>query len=95
MIVSQRLPTRFFSFGMIAIASSFTPLEILAAALAIDAAELQDTMLWMTDSEVSVLLNGQSRAKVEEELADVLIYALLPRTQGHFGSAEVLRAIHC
>ena len=50
----------------------------LAAALAIEAAELQETMLWKSDDEVAKLLaNAEGRASVSGEIADVLIYALL------------------
>src|SRR5688572_30625673 len=50
----------------------------LAAALSIEAAELQETMLWKTDAQVHDELADTSRAaRVREEVADVLIYALL------------------
>jgi NTP pyrophosphatase (non-canonical NTP hydrolase) len=50
----------------------------LAAAIAIEAAELQEHFLWKSDTEVlAVLRNPEKRDKVNEELADVLIFTLL------------------
>lgn len=50
----------------------------LATALGIEAAELQETMLWKTDLEVERLLADPTRHDaVSNEIADVLIYALL------------------
>jgi NTP pyrophosphatase (non-canonical NTP hydrolase) len=50
----------------------------LAAAIAIEAAELQEHFLWKSDPEVQVaLLNAKKRDKVIEELADVIIFTLL------------------
>lgn len=50
----------------------------LAAALAIEAAELQEEMLWKSDREVAELVGSSSgRERVSEEIADVMIYALL------------------
>ncbi len=50
----------------------------LAAALAIEVSELQETMLWKSDQEVAdLLLDIKKRQKVQEELGDVLIFALL------------------
>lgn len=50
----------------------------LAAALSIEAAELQETLLWRTDAEIHALMqDAQKRERVEHEIADVLIYALL------------------
>ena len=50
----------------------------LAAALAIEAGELQQTMLWKTDAEVEVALgNTDFMVEVGDELADVLSFALL------------------
>ena len=50
----------------------------LAAALSIEAGELQETMLWETDAEVDALvLSPIGRACVQAEVADVLIFALL------------------
>ncbi|MDD5677886.1 MAG: MazG-like family protein [Kiritimatiellae bacterium] len=50
----------------------------LAAAIAIEAAELQEHFLWKSDAEIeSALLNKIKRQKVIEELADVMIFSLL------------------
>jgi NTP pyrophosphatase (non-canonical NTP hydrolase) len=50
----------------------------LAAALAIEASELQQTMLWKTDTEVEVALgNTDFMVEVGDELADVLSFTLL------------------
>ena len=50
----------------------------LATALAIEASELQQTMLWKTDAEVEVALgNTDFMVEVGDELADVLSFTLL------------------
>jgi dCTP diphosphatase len=50
----------------------------LAAALAIEAAELQELMLWKTDAEVADLINSKpGHGKLSDEIADVLIYGIL------------------
>ena len=50
----------------------------LAAALAIEAAELQEVLLWKTDEEVRGLVTDEAgAARTRHELADILIYALL------------------
>lgn len=50
----------------------------LAAALAIEAAELQELMLWRTDAEVEELVSSKAHhGRLSDEAADVLIYALL------------------
>lgn len=49
----------------------------LSAALAIEAAELQEKMLWSSDREVDEYLETkEGHRAVSDELADVLIYAL-------------------
>lgn len=54
-----------------------TPKE-LAAALAIEAGELQETMLWKTDAEVAAGLGDTAtRAHFEDEVADVAICLLM------------------
>lgn len=45
----------------------------LAAALAVEAAELLEPFQWLTDEQSRALTPG-TRAAVEEELADVLLY---------------------
>ena len=50
----------------------------LAAALSIEASELQETILWKTDADVaSVLRTRSGQKRVGAELADILISALL------------------
>src|SRR3954471_9862259 len=50
----------------------------LAAALAIEVAELQEEMLWKSDPDIEHLLNQPAaRQRVANEIGDVLIYALL------------------
>ena len=50
----------------------------LAAAIAIEAAELQERFLWKTDQEITeTLADPAGRAGVVEELADVFMFALL------------------
>ena len=50
----------------------------LAAALAIEAGELQETMLWKTDREVEDLLNTpDGRTNISSEIADILIFCFL------------------
>lgn len=54
-----------------------TPKNV-AAAIAIEAAELQEVLLWLTDESVTLgVESGELREKLSDELADVLIYALL------------------
>lgn len=45
----------------------------LAAALAIEASELQEVFLWKTEAEVAGLLSSPSREKVLDEIADITI----------------------
>ena len=50
----------------------------LAAALAIEAAEIQEVLLWKTDEEIGELVSTERGAeRLRHEIADVLIYALL------------------
>jgi NTP pyrophosphatase (non-canonical NTP hydrolase) len=50
----------------------------LAAALSIEAAELQELMLWKNDSEVAELAESKpGHGNLSDEIADVLIYTLL------------------
>ena len=50
----------------------------LAAALAIEAAELQEEMLWKDEEEVAELVASKpGHAHLSDEIADVLIFALL------------------
>lgn len=47
----------------------------LAIALSVEAAELLEHFQWMSESE-SAAITEQTRAKVREELADVLLYLI-------------------
>lgn len=50
----------------------------LAAAIAIEAGELQEHFLWKTNAEIeSELANAKTFSNVADELADVLIFVLL------------------
>jgi dCTP diphosphatase len=50
----------------------------LAAATAIEAAELQERFLWKTDAEVDQdLADAAKKAGVAEEIADVVMFAML------------------
>ena len=58
--------------------SQFHTPKNLAAAIAIEAAELQEQLLWKTDKEIEKdLKGGPKREAVVEEIADVLMFALL------------------
>lgn len=47
----------------------------LAIALSVEAAELLEHFQWMSESD-SAAITDQTRAKVQEELADVLLYLI-------------------
>ena len=65
----------------------------LAAAIAIEAAELQEHFLWKTEDEVvQVLEEQQERSAVGEEIADVLIYSLLLAHDLQLNIAETIQA---
>ena len=58
--------------------SRFHTPKNVAAALSIEASELQELMLWKTDTEVLDFVRSlKGNRRFEEEIADVLIYALL------------------
>ena len=58
--------------------SQFHTPKNLAAAIAIEAAELQERFLWKTDKEIACDLQaGSKREAVVEEVADVFLFALL------------------
>lgn len=58
--------------------SQFHTPKQLAAALAIEAAELQECFLWRTDEQVDAeMTTAAGRDAVAEELADVMMFALL------------------
>ncbi|QJR35217.1 nucleotide pyrophosphohydrolase [Gemmatimonas groenlandica] len=50
----------------------------LAAALSIEVGELQETLLWKTDEQITESLRQTEKFnRIRDEVADVLIYALL------------------
>lgn len=63
----------------------------LAAAIAIEAAELQEHFLWKTAGEVKIKIgNPKQRLAVAEELADVLIFSLLLAHELRVDPAEII-----
>lgn len=65
----------------------------LAAALAIEAAELQERFLWKTDSEVDRELGDTAtKAGVAEEIADVVMFAMLLSDRLGIDLAEAITA---
>ena len=58
--------------------SQFHTPKNLAAATAIEAAELQERFLWKTDAEVDQdLADAAKRSAVADEIADVVMFAML------------------
>jgi|SRR5215469_15918 len=58
--------------------AQFHTLKNLATALSIEAAELQELMLWKTDRESSAMIASRNGKQLcAAEIADVLIFALL------------------
>jgi dCTP diphosphatase len=54
-----------------------TPKDV-SAAIAIEAAELMEHFLWLTDEQAAAALqNEKKRAAVVDEMADVLLYTLV------------------
>jgi dCTP diphosphatase len=65
----------------------------LAAAVAIEAAELQERFLWKTDAEVDHdLADSTKRAGVAEEIADVVMFAMLLADRLGIDLAEAIPA---
>lgn len=65
----------------------------LAAALSIEAGELQEELLWKDDNEIKEYVNTErGREAVRDEIADVLIYALLFCERLGINPLEVIRA---
>lgn len=65
----------------------------LAAATAIEAAELQERFLWKTDAEVDRdLADPARRAGVAEEIADVVMFAMLLADRLGIDLAEAIPA---
>ena len=65
----------------------------LAAATAIEAAELQERFLWKTDAEVDRdLADAAKRALVADEIADVVMFAMLLADRLGIDLAEAVTA---
>ena len=65
----------------------------LAAAVAIEAAELQERFLWKTDAEVDRdLADAARRALVADEIADVVMFAMLLADRLGIDLAEAITA---
>ena len=65
----------------------------LAAAIAIEAAELQERFLWKTDKEIDRdMSDGPKRAAVIDEIADVLMFGLLLADRLDVDVAEAITA---
>ena len=65
----------------------------LVAAVAIEAAELQERFLWKTDAEVDKdLADPAKRAGVAEEIADVVMFAMLLGDRLGIDLAEAITA---
>ena len=64
----------------------------MAAAIAIEAGELQHTMLWKTEAEVDAGLSSSSlTAAISDEIADILSFVLLLAHDLGLDPAEVIR----
>lgn len=64
----------------------------LAAALAIEAGELQQALLWKTDAEVDAALAETAlKSEIGDEIADVLSFALLLAHDLGLDPAELIR----
>ena len=65
----------------------------LAAATAIEAAELQERFLWKTDAEVDQdLADAAKKAGVADEIADVVMFAMLLSDRLGIDLAEAIAA---
>ena len=70
----------------------FHSVRNLAAGLSIEAAELQEILLWKSDSEVAALLQSPSgRQRLAEEIADVLVFSLLLCHEAGLDPGQVVR----
>lgn len=68
-----------------------TPRQLVAA-LAIEAGELQQTLLWKTDAEVDAALgNTALKSEIGDEIADVLSFALLLAHDLGLDPADLIR----
>jgi NTP pyrophosphatase (non-canonical NTP hydrolase) len=70
----------------------FHSLRNLAAGLSIEAAELQEILLWKSDAEVEAILRStRGRRRLGEEIADVLVFCLLLCHEADLDPAQVVR----
>jgi NTP pyrophosphatase (non-canonical NTP hydrolase) len=70
----------------------FHSLRNLAAGLSIEAAELQEILLWKTDGEAEALLrSASSRRRLGGEIADVVVFSLLFCHKAGLDPATVVR----
>ena len=70
----------------------FHSLRNLAAGLSIEAAELQEILLWKSDAEVEAFLQStRGRQRLAEEIADVLVFSLLLCHEAGLDPAQVVR----
>lgn len=70
----------------------FHSIKNLAAGLSIEAAELQEVLLWKTDAEAEEVLRSRSgRKRLSEEIADVLIFGLLICHEAGLNPATAVR----
>ena len=73
--------------------AQFHSVRNLATAMGIEVAELQELFLWKTDEEVATLIaQPEKRARVEAELADILIYGLLLAARIDADPVRIIRA---
>jgi len=73
--------------------AQFHTAKNLAAAVAIEAAELQERFLWKTDAEVERdLADAATRAGVADEIADVVMFAMLLADRLGIDLAEAIPA---
>jgi NTP pyrophosphatase (non-canonical NTP hydrolase) len=71
----------------------FHSLRNLAAGLSIEAAELQEVLLWKSDAEVdSYLRSAVGRGRLTEEVADILVFVLLFCHEAAINPAAALAA---
>lgn len=72
--------------------AQFHTLRQLAAAIAIEAAELQEVLLWKNDEQATEMLEDERGAKrIRHELADLLIYTLLMAASVGVDPADAIR----
>ena len=69
----------------------FHSLRNLAAGLSIEAAELQEILLWKSDVE-AFLRSTRGRQRLGEEIADVLVFSLLLCHEAGLDPTQVVRS---